>query len=96
MIVHDGDRFRIEGPVTLRSATALLARGRQLFVEPRTRIDLSTVTEVDSAALAVLMQWLREARSQRREIVYLNLPESVKSLGKLYGILELLPLAAEG
>lgn len=95
MIVRDGDRFRIEGSVTLRSAVALLARGRQLFVEPRAKVDLSTVTEVDSAALAVLVQWLREARAQRREIVYLNVPENLKSLGKLYGVLDLLPQASE-
>jgi phospholipid transport system transporter-binding protein len=93
MIVRDGDRFRIEGPVTLRSATALLARGRQLFVEPVSLVDLAKVTEVDSAALALLVQWLREARAQKREIVYLNLPENLKSLGTLYGVLDLLTQA---
>ena len=94
MIVREADRFRIEGPVTLRSATALLARGREVFVEPRSRVDLSAVSEVDSAAVAVLVQWLRDARAQKREIVYLNLPESLKSLSTLYGVLDLLPEAA--
>jgi phospholipid transport system transporter-binding protein len=93
MIVRDGDRFLIEGPVTLRSAAALLDRGRQIFVEPRSQVDLSGVSEVDSAAVAVLVQWLRDARAQKREIVYLNLPESLKSLGTLYGVLDLLPQA---
>jgi phospholipid transport system transporter-binding protein len=95
MIVREGDRFRIEGPLTLRSAADLLARGRRLFVEPASRVDLSAVTELDSAALGVLLQWLREARLEHREIVYLNLPDNLKSLGTLYGVLDLLPGAAD-
>jgi phospholipid transport system transporter-binding protein len=95
MIVRDGDRFRVQGPLTLRSAAALLARGQQLFVEPVSRVDLSAVTELDSAALGVLLEWLRQARAENREIVYLNLPENLTSLGTLYGVLDLLPLAAE-
>ncbi|MBL8527797.1 MAG: STAS domain-containing protein [Burkholderiales bacterium] len=95
MIVRDGDRFRVRGPLTLRSAAVLLARGRELFVEPVSRVDLSAVSELDSAALGLLLEWLREARAQHREIVYLNLPANLMSLGTLYGVLDLLPRAAE-
>ena len=95
MIVRDGDRFRVQGPLTLRSAAVLLARGRQLFVEPVSRVDLSAVTELDSAALGLLLEWLREARAEHREIVYLNLPANLTSLGTLYGVLDLLPQAVE-
>jgi phospholipid transport system transporter-binding protein len=93
MIVRDGGRYRVEGALTLATATALRARGREVFVDPVSRVDLSAVTELDSAALSLLLEWLREARSQQREIVYLNLPENLKSLGSLYGVLDLLPLA---
>jgi phospholipid transport system transporter-binding protein len=95
MIVRDGDRFRVEGPLTLRTAAALLQRGRELFVEPVARVDLAAVGELDSAALGVLLEWLREAQAQHREIVYLNLPANLVSLGTLYGVLELLPRATE-
>jgi len=95
MIVRDGDRFRVQGPLTLRSAGALLARGQQLFVEPVSRVDLAAVAEVDSAALGLLIEWLREARAQDREIVYLNFPDNLTSLGTLYGVLDLLPRAVE-
>ena len=93
MIDRDGDRYRVKGALTLRTAAALLARGRQVFVDPLSRVDLSEVTELDSAALGLLLEWLREARIQQREIVYLNLPENLKSLGSLYGVLDLLPQA---
>jgi phospholipid transport system transporter-binding protein len=93
MIVRDGGRYRVEGALTLGTATALRARGQEMFVDPLSRVDLSAVTELDSAAISLLLEWLREARSQQREIVYLNLPENLKSLGSLYGVLDLLPLA---
>jgi phospholipid transport system transporter-binding protein len=95
MIVRDGDRFRVQGPLTLRTAAALLARGRRLFVEPVSRVDLAAVTELDSAALGLLLEWLREARTQDREIVFLNLPDNLASLGTLYGVLDLLPRAVD-
>jgi phospholipid transport system transporter-binding protein len=93
MIVRDGDGYRVEGALTLRTAAGLLVRGRQVFVDPVSKVDLSAVTELDSAALGLLLAWLREARSARREIVYLNLPENLESLGRLYGVLDLLPRA---
>ncbi len=95
MIVRDGNCFRVEGPLTLRTAGDLLAVGHRLFVEPVSRIDLSAVTELDSAALGLLLEWLREAQAQRREIVFLNLPDNLKSLGELYGVLDLLPQAVQ-
>jgi len=95
MIVRDGDCFRIEGSLTLRTAADLLAAGRRLFVEPISRVDLSAVTELDSAALGLLIEWLREARAERREIAFLNLPDNLKSLGELYGVLDLLPQAVQ-
>ncbi|MBL8539246.1 MAG: STAS domain-containing protein [Burkholderiales bacterium] len=93
MIDRDGDRFRVHGPLTLRSAAALLRRGRELFNEPVSRVDLAGVGEIDSAALGLLIEWLREARAHKREIVYLNLPANLESLGTLYGVLDLLPRA---
>lgn len=93
MIERDGDRFRVRGALTLRSAVPLLRRGRELFVEPVSRVDLADVGEVDSAALGLLLEWLREARAHKREIVYLNLPANLVSLGSLYGVLDLLPQA---
>ncbi len=93
MIDRHGDRFRVQGPLTLRSAGALLRRGHELFVEPVSRVDLAAVHELDSAALGLLIEWLREARAHKREIVYLNLPANLVSLGTLYGVLELLPRA---
>ena len=91
MIVRDGDRFRVQGPLTLRSAGALLARGQQLFVQPVSRVDLAAVTEVDSAAVALAITWLREARAGGRTIRFENLPPAMAKLARLYAVADLIP-----
>jgi phospholipid transport system transporter-binding protein len=48
------------------------------------------VTEVDSSALSLLLEWRRAAERSGRTIRYRNLPASLKSLAELYGITELL------
>lgn len=90
MIVCNEDRCTIEGPVTADNVLSLLAQGAQQLTGPRMTIDLSGVTEVDSTALSLLLEWRREAIRNGREVRFRNLPASMKSLAELYGVSELL------
>jgi phospholipid transport system transporter-binding protein len=90
MIDCNGDRCTLQGPVTADNVVALLAQGAQRFTAPSVTVDLSGVTEVDSSALSLLLEWRREAARNGREIRFRNLPASMKSLAELYGITELL------
>jgi len=90
MIVCDEDRCTLKGPVTADNVVSLLAQGAERFTGPRVTVDLSGVTEVDSSALSLLLEWKREADRKGREIRFRNLPASLKSLAELYGITELL------
>jgi phospholipid transport system transporter-binding protein len=90
MITCDGGRCTVEGPVTLESAVALLAQGKELFTSPQVTLDLQRVTDVDSAALSLLLEWRREAAASGRSIRYLNLPANLKTLAELYDVTEML------
>jgi phospholipid transport system transporter-binding protein len=90
MIVCNADLCTVQGPVTSESVVSLLAQGAQQFTAPRVTVDLSGVTEVDSSALSLLLEWRREAARNGREVRYRNLPASMKSLAELYGVTELL------
>jgi len=72
------------------NATATLAEGLQKFAAPHVTLDLSGLTEVDSAAVSLLLEWRRAAQRDRRTIDYVNLPANLKSLATLYGVLDLL------
>jgi len=90
MIACNDGRCTVQGPVTVNNVVSLLAQGAERFTGKRVVVDLSGVTEVDSSALSMLLEWRREAVRNGREILYRNLPGSLKSLADLYGVTELL------
>ena len=84
-VLHDG-RLVISGPVTLQTVEALVARGDALIREGARVVDLSGVAEVDSAALAMLLHWIRAARGAGRTLAVDHAPDSLRSLARLYGL----------
>ena len=45
---------------------------------------------MDSAGLALLLEWLRWGRSERRAVAFQNLPEKLVAIARLSGVDELL------
>ena len=90
MITLAGDRALLAGPVTLANVNAVLDEGSRAFTAPTLTVDLAGVTDVDSTAVSVLLEWRRAALRDQRAIAYVNYPENLKSLIRLYGVSELL------
>ena len=91
MIRREGRKMMVSGPVTLANAAALLDEGRRHLAEGVRSVDLGEVTELDSALLALVLAWLRDARAAKREVAFANPPEAMQTLARLYGVEELLP-----
>jgi phospholipid transport system transporter-binding protein len=87
-------RFRVRGSVTLASVQALLDEGKQAFAGDDLRIDLSGVTEADSSAVALMLDWAREATARGARICFENLSENLRTLISLYDVGEFLPACA--
>jgi phospholipid transport system transporter-binding protein len=82
----------VSGPVTLANVAALLEEGRRYLADGVRMVDLGEVTEMDSAALALCLAWLRDARAAGGSLSFANLPESLQTIARLYGVHSLLPL----
>ena len=95
MINRDGDCLRVSGRLTMETAAALFDIGAQLAEKTNVVVDLAQVEAVDSAAVSLLLGWLREARRGNVNLCYAHLPENLSSLAKLYGVLDLLPLCRD-
>jgi phospholipid transport system transporter-binding protein len=93
MIRREGRRIIISGPVTLANVAAILDEGRQHLEEGVRTVDLAEVTEMDSSLLALMLAWLREAKSRSRELAFANPPESLRTIARLYGVDGLLPVS---
>lgn len=86
------DRLILKGDVDMRQAPSLLDRGRQLLSGgQQQRIDLSGVSRIDSAGVALLLDWTREAQRRRLDIRFDNVPEQVLAIARLCGVEDFLP-----
>ena len=91
MIRREGARMIVSGPVTLGNVAALLEEGRRHLADGVQTVDLGEVSEMDSALLALLLAWLRDARVADRSLAFTHLPASLLTIARLYGVDRLLP-----
>jgi phospholipid transport system transporter-binding protein len=93
VIRREDGRIVLSGPVTLANVAQVLEEGRRHLAEGAVTVDLAEVSELDSSALALLLAWLREAKAAGRALAFTNLPESLQTIARLYGVQDLLPAA---
>ena len=88
---REGDRLIVDGPVTLESVPALAQEIDTHLGSGAAVLDLAGVTEIDSSAVALVLEWRRQAERRNVALRLANAPEALQNLAKLYGVLELLP-----
>jgi phospholipid transport system transporter-binding protein len=70
--------FALSGEMTFDTAEKILAASGDMFDEhTQLEVDLSEVTESDSAGLALLLEWVTWANHSVREIRFTGMPERV-------------------
>ena len=87
--MSDGEALFLEGPVTIETVPALVGRIPSQLNSGTRRIDFSRVTEVDSAAVALALEWQRIAAAHNVTIALANVPEALRNLANLYGVTDL-------
>lgn len=90
VIRREGGELSVEGSITIDNVVSVVANGVALFDGEDVTIDLGRVTEADSAAVSLLLEWRREAARRRLQIRFLNTPQNLQSLMQLYGVSELM------
>lgn len=91
MITREDDRLVVHGRLTIATVPALFETGLQHLTSEDLLVDFSQVEAVDSAAVSMLLGWLRAAQRSQRALRVTGLPEDLLSLADLYGVTELLP-----
>jgi phospholipid transport system transporter-binding protein len=84
-------RFALTGDLTFHSAQAALKASAVVFENNAAIVfDLGGLDRVDSAGIAVLVEWLRRGRQLGRTITYARIPEPVRALARVSGVEDLL------
>ncbi len=84
-------RFALSGEMTFDTAEQILRESEEPFEEhTQLEIDLSGVTQSDSAGLALLLEWVTWANHTVREIRFVALPERVLDIAKTTEVEKLL------
>jgi phospholipid transport system transporter-binding protein len=92
MIQREGGRLLVSGRLTMDTIGAAF---NEAMLPPEGKdwtIDLAQVEAADSAAVSLLLGWLRNAQRHEAKLAFVNVPDNLRSLADLYGVAESLPL----
>ena len=82
------DGYHLSGDLTYKTVPAVF--DQEIEFTEQTRLDLSDVARIDSAGLALLVEWTCVARRQNKKLVLEQIPESLRSLIEVSGLREVL------
>ena len=82
------------GALTMNTVVSQMAVLDDIEEAGSVTIDLSGVTDVDSAAVALLIAWYRTAQMRQIRVTLTAIPERLSRLLAVYGLTEILSLAA--
>jgi phospholipid transport system transporter-binding protein len=74
-------------PDVLRASAAYASRAD---LPDQLTIDFAGIDAVDSSAVALLLEWRRQAARLGKQLRFVNLPENLVALARLYGVEELI------
>jgi phospholipid transport system transporter-binding protein len=86
MIKLEGQRLVLTGPLVMDSATAVLNEAKSVVASKDVTVDFSGATDIDSSALALMLQWRRDAEAAGRVVTFEGVPDNLRVLAELYGV----------
>ncbi len=89
-IVQNGHRWDVSGDVEIDNANALLLASNALAIADDAVVDFAKVTEIDTGAISLMLEWRRRAIAEKKHLKFVNLPDNLNSLTQLYGVADLI------
>ncbi|MBU6460776.1 MAG: STAS domain-containing protein [Proteobacteria bacterium] len=83
-------RFIPEGPLSLDTVSQLREAGEKAMAASPVCFDLGRITQVDSSAISLILEWKRMAMDKGVELEFATFPDHLLTLAELYGVHELI------
>lgn len=87
--------WALSGEVTTLNAVALRQDGERLLKDAATEVvvDLMGISRSTSAAISVLLCWMREAERLNKQLQFANMPDKMFDVARVSGLDAVLPRA---
>jgi len=86
IIKENNGHFVIDGDLTFATIDKQTLKSFSfLKAAKEITIDLSRVSNTDSAGLALMIEWIKYSRQNRTQLSFKNIPEQLLNLAKLSG-----------
>lgn len=94
-IQYSDGRYKVSGELTFATVTQVLAQSHTLFTQAgdSIEIELGAVERADSAGLALLIEWMRNAHARDKDIRFFELPEQMRAIAAASDLEAILPLS---
>ncbi len=87
-------RLLLEGDLNFNTVVRLLGEFRSLLDQGTDiQVDLQGVSRADSAGLALLVEWMRNAKAVGKSIQFLNIPQQMLAIARVSSLDQVLPLS---
>ncbi len=91
---RDGDTLHVRGELDFDSVADLWATSEATIQAESIRwIDLSGVRRSNSAGVALLVEWLRQARRHQQKLAFVNIPVQMRAIIAIADLDAILPPA---
>lgn len=89
-ITQQQEVWQLSGELLMDNANAVLSESAILPMENQLTIDFSNITNIDTSALALMIEWMRRAKLEFCLVNFTHVPDNLKSLALLYGVDQIL------
>jgi len=86
--------FQLEGALSYANVSSVYKKTAGFFKKNRThiQIDLGGITHSDSAGVALLVEWLSEARDNNQILKFINIPKQMLEMVRISSLERVLPI----
>ncbi|MDE2344383.1 MAG: STAS domain-containing protein [Betaproteobacteria bacterium] len=82
----EGAGLVLTGPLVMDTVHEVLKQTNGAVGKADLVMDFAQTTDIDSSALALMMQWRRVAEAAGRTVTFANVPDNLRVLAELYGV----------
>ena len=83
--------FGVSGGMRFSTVTGLLNESLAMFEgRQMLEVDLGAVDRVDSAGLALLIEWMRRGMKNNTEVQFVSMPDQMKEIARMSGLATIL------